>query len=371
MMCILQCLEQCKVNTWQLSLIYLLCHRSTQTCEVQASNFGQTRILTQMNDFTTLEKIIFPIHWQTDKSFWAFWLGVRWKYWGLQKDSVAKMPSGFRLTLWYPVLILLFDGWFALRGPTISWIKLYCKVCGYWQNAFLRSFVDFAYIVWLHCTMFTLFISSLRGDSSTSKCCKGGWVRLQFARWICIVLILSYGWLYDTVLVLSLAVFCFVAFSWLCATETFKQDHFFQTHVFHVLFSWMCARGCWVNAWRKWLSLQRKARVSFAIAVTCNILLHYVTNIFLLHTWTQWLSFRASSVAILFSALPHSSTPCYNRAFFYFKSVNVLLFAFNQVRGGGVGVPWMSKATRCKAICVVNLNGCAISIPNQHWICWP
>ena len=191
-------------------------------------------------------------------------------------------------------------------------IVLYCVWGGYWQNAFLRSFVDFAYIVWLHCTMFTLFISSPRGDSSTSKCCKGGWVRLQFAMWICIVLILSYEWLYDTVLVLSLAVFCFVAFSWLCATETFKQDHFFQTHVFHVLFSWMCARGCWVNAWRKWLSLQRKARVSFAIAVTCNILLHYC-SMHILRTWTQWLSSRA----ILFSALPHSSTICYNtnRAF--------------------------------------------------------
>ena len=163
--------------------------------------------------------------------------------------------------------------------------QLYCTVCGYWQNAFLRSFADSANIVWQHCKMFTLFISSPRGDSSTGKCCKGGWVRLQFARWICIVLILSYEWLYDTVLVLSLAVFRFVAFSWLCATETFKQDHFFQTHVFHVLFSWMCARGCWVNAWRKWLSLKHKARVSFAIAVTCNILLHYFTRIFLLHTY--------------------------------------------------------------------------------------
>ena len=172
------------------------------------------------------------------------------------------------------------------------------------------------------------------------------------------ILSLSCPWLYSV----------FVAFSWMCATKTFKQDHFFKTHVFHVLFSWMCARGCWVNAWRKWSSLQHKARVSFAIAVTCNILLHYVTNIFLLHTWTQWLSFRASSVAILFSALPPSSTPCYNRAFFYFKSANVLLFAFNQVRGGGVGVPWMSKATWCKAICVVNLNGSALSIPTLNML---
>ena len=128
----------------------------------------------------------------------------------------------------------------------------------------------------------------------------------------------------------------FVAFSWMCATKTFKHDHFFQTHVFQVLFSWMCVRGCWVNAWRKWLSLQHKARVSFAIAVTCNILLHYVTCIFLLHTWTQWLSFRASSVAILFSALPHSSTICYNtnRAF---------------------------QISKCFAFCVQ---------PSQRWRCW-
>ena len=219
-------------------------------------------------------------------------------------------------------------------------IVLYCVWGGYWQNAFLRSFVDFAYIVWLHCTMFTLFISSARGDSSTGKCCKGGWLRLQFA--------LSWSWTMNNNMIPSFScpsVFSvFVAFSWMCATKTFRQDHFFQSHVFQVLFSWMCVRGCWVNAWRKWLSLQHKARVSFAIAVTCNILLHYVACIFLLHTWTQWLSFRASSIAILFSALPNSSTTWYISG--------VLQIAFFIL---------LFQVSKCFAFCV---------LPSQRWRCW-
>ena len=113
--------------------------------------------------------------------------------------------------------------------------------------------------------------------------------------------------------------------------------------------------------------IEHKARVSFAIAVTCNILLHYVTCIFLLHTWTQWLFFRASSV-LFCSQLCRIHLQYAITLTGHFKSVNVLLFAFNQVRGGGVGVPWMSKATWCKAICVVNLNGCATSIPTLNML---
>ena len=129
MMCILQGLEQCKVNTWQLSLIYLLCHRSTQTCEEQASNVGQASILTQMNDFTTLKQSCSP---SIDRLIRASGLFGR-------EMKILRITGGqcCKDAEWFSTYTLVSSPHSSFRRLVcIAWAnnflnQLYCTVCGY------------------------------------------------------------------------------------------------------------------------------------------------------------------------------------------------------------------------------------------------
>ena len=260
------------------------------------------------------------INWQNDKSFWAFCLGVRWTSWGLQKDSVAKLLSGFRqLALWAPLLILFFDGWFPLRGPTISWID--CIVlCVEWILAkCISSFLcglcvhsvtalHNVYTFHFFCARWFINWQMLQGWMGEVAVCD---VNLHYCLdpelWIII-------W-YRPFLVLGCILFL------LLFPECVPPRHSNKIISSKPLFSRFCSAECvcvgvgWMpeeNGFPNRTQGARQLCNCCYLQYSVTLLLHAYT----LHTWTQWLSFRASSVAILFWALTHSSTTCFNWAFF-------------------------------------------------------